>query len=674
MSEPVDYNTPFARAAAMPTPDLGGALISGVQEGLQQQVQQAQIGRQLALQHELDAATQQFITNPTAQNVRALAALNPQGFSAINQAHTQQTQDVQRQNLQDLSAVRGLLRAGRADDAKAMVQQRIDADRAAGVDTSGTTTLLNAISADPQHAAGVVDYMLAGIMGPEKWADTFGATESNARADAEERGKLEQQAAETAQTQATTAKTQAETQQITNPRPETAVAGTDVNGNPLFYNPKGAPPNGVGGVAVTPDMQNFVQRLQADENSTGNPAAKNPNSSATGNGQFINSTWLQLARQVRPDLASASDADVLKLRSDPGVAAQVTTAYAQQNAQVLAANGLPVNGATLAMAHKLGPNGAHAVLVADPGAKLADLLPREVIAANPQLAKLTAGQYAQGLAQKFGTYNLQAGPTDPTVTGEDYLATLPPGRARQVRAIASGDMPAPTGRAAMTGPGQALMQQVLQYDPTATTINLPTRQATRKAFTTGPEGQAINSANTVIGHIVGLKLAADQLHNGGVPLFNATSQGIRTAVGDQQTQAAVNRFNFYKVAVANELTKVFRGSNGAEADVQGWTKQLKADSSPAQFDATVTSMLDAMQSRLQSLGSQYSQGMGKAVDGIQLLSPHAQQQLRLLETGQAAARAPSSQSVALLRQRPELATQFDQQYGPGASKRYLGAQ
>jgi len=37
--------------------------------------------------------------------------------------------------------------------------------------------------------------------------------------------------------------------------------------------------------------------------SGGDPNAKNPNSSATGAGQFISSTWLDTIKAARPDLA-----------------------------------------------------------------------------------------------------------------------------------------------------------------------------------------------------------------------------------------------------------------------------------------------------------------------------------------------------------------------------------
>ena len=76
--------------------------------------------------------------------------------------------------------------------------------------------------------------------------------------------------------------------------------------------------------------------------SGGDNNAKNPNSSASGPGQFIDSTFLDVIRKARPDLADKSDPELLALKTDPVIGRQATEAYAAQNGQILANNGLPV--------------------------------------------------------------------------------------------------------------------------------------------------------------------------------------------------------------------------------------------------------------------------------------------------------------------------------------------
>jgi hypothetical protein len=100
----------------------------------------------------------------------------------------------------------------------------------------------------------------------------------------------------------------------------------------------------------------YAAKLAAVE-SSGNAHAKNPNSSATGLGQFESGTWLPLIKKNRPDLARGkSDSDLLAMRNDPDLSSQMMDAYAAENGQKLAAAGIPVNDATKYGAHWFGPD------------------------------------------------------------------------------------------------------------------------------------------------------------------------------------------------------------------------------------------------------------------------------------------------------------------------------
>ena len=652
------------------------------------QAQQAVAARQqqaaLTQAQRVQAAREAYVTSPSAVTANALFTLDPTSHEAVKAGFDGLQAEQQKTQLQDWTAVYGNLKAGRADAAVAVIQRHRDADAAAGHDTSGDDDAIAAIKGDPTKAKGLVESKLLGVLGPDKFVSAFGKFGEESRANAKLPGEVALTTAEVAtknaglpyvapKAAADLAKTQAETKQITDPRPETsAVPGAfNPDGSPVFYNKNAAPPVALAGGA-SPELTSFVTKLQASENSTGDPGAKNPLSSATGNGQFVNKTWLQIVGQVRPDLVQGkSPTEILALRSDPQLSAQVTAAYAQQNATALSGAGLPVNGATLAAAHKLGPGGAKTVLTSDTRAPLASVLSAEVMKANPQLKGQTVQTYLTGLASTFGATPVNTQPADPNATGDDYLATLNPAHARLVKAIANGDAAMPTGRSAATGAGQALMQQVLQYDPTASSINLEARKKTREAFTSGTEGRAINSANTVVGHLVALDHSIDALGNSPLGIYNKPAEILAGAVGDPQVQKSRADFNFYKTAVANELTKVFRGSNGAEADVQGWLRQLDSAKSPVALHATVRSMVDGMRSRLEALGAQYSAGMGKTVEGITLLTPHSQKLLAALETGAEPGVSPTPTQVQALRQNPERAADFDAKFGQGAARRAM---
>jgi len=101
--------------------------------------------------------------------------------------------------------------------------------------------------------------------------------------------------------------------------------------------------------------------------SANNPKAKNPLSSATGLGQFINSTWMSTVEKYRPDLvANLPRSDVLAMRNDPVLSRQMTKAHAIDNAQKLAAAKVAVTPGSLYAAHFLGVDTAVKAYRADP--------------------------------------------------------------------------------------------------------------------------------------------------------------------------------------------------------------------------------------------------------------------------------------------------------------------
>ena len=137
--------------------------------------------------------------------------------------------------------------------------------------------------------------------------------------------------------------------------------------------------------------------------SGGNPNAQNPNSSAGGLGQFIDSTWLAMLKQERPDLIEGrSPQELLALKSDPALSRQMTEAYANQNGRILSGAGFDANPGNTYLAHFAGPQGAVKVLSADPGAPIESILGQQAIAANSFLRGMTAGDLQAWAAKKMG--------------------------------------------------------------------------------------------------------------------------------------------------------------------------------------------------------------------------------------------------------------------------------
>lgn len=137
--------------------------------------------------------------------------------------------------------------------------------------------------------------------------------------------------------------------------------------------------------------------------SSGDANAKNPRSSATGPGQFINSTWLGLMRETRPDLtAGRSEADILAMRKDPKIALEMTEAYARRNGLVLERAGIEATPANLYLAHFLDGPVAAKVLAADEATPLGEVIGAEAMAANPHLAGWDVADVKAWAARKAG--------------------------------------------------------------------------------------------------------------------------------------------------------------------------------------------------------------------------------------------------------------------------------
>jgi len=162
--------------------------------------------------------------------------------------------------------------------------------------------------------------------------------------------------------------------------------------------------------AEDPMLASYFANTRRAE-SGGNDSARNPNSSATGRYQFIDSTWQGLM-DSHPELGLTPDG-----RNDPAQQERAMKAFTMDNARQLKGAGVGINPGSLYAAHFLGAGGASKVLAADPNTPVASLVGPEVVQANPQLANMTVGQFQEWAASKGGNGSGgYAGPTLPTPT------------------------------------------------------------------------------------------------------------------------------------------------------------------------------------------------------------------------------------------------------------------
>jgi hypothetical protein len=159
-----------------------------------------------------------------------------------------------------------------------------------------------------------------------------------------------------------------------------------------------------------------VERIIGVE-SGGDPNAKSKRSSATGLGQFLEETWLDMIRAHRPDLAKGrSQAEILELRLDAKVAREITARFTELNAGMLKKRGLPVTPGTLYLAHFAGGAGAVAILSALENADAALVMAsadatgrtrrEKIIKANPFLERFTVADLRSWADRKMRVQGL----------------------------------------------------------------------------------------------------------------------------------------------------------------------------------------------------------------------------------------------------------------------------
>jgi hypothetical protein len=149
-------------------------------------------------------------------------------------------------------------------------------------------------------------------------------------------------------------------------------------------------------------FEQFLDHLMRAE-SNGRDTAANPRSTALGAFQFIESTFLAVAREhFAREVAELSDQPLLALRTNRQFARRVAAAYCKENAAYLREHGLKPTFAHLRLAYLLGAGGAAKVLRAPPQRPLAAILSAAVIRANPFMKGMTAAGLVERSARDIG--------------------------------------------------------------------------------------------------------------------------------------------------------------------------------------------------------------------------------------------------------------------------------
>lgn len=147
-------------------------------------------------------------------------------------------------------------------------------------------------------------------------------------------------------------------------------------------------------------IDSYMAAARAQE-SGGNDGARSGTSSAAGRYGFIDSTWISYYRKAFPNTALADDR-ILARKSYGEAQERVMRAFTADNAAWLQRNGIEASPGNLYVVHHMGTGGAGKIFRAQPDTPLARILTAEVMAANPHLANMTAGEFRAWSAQRMG--------------------------------------------------------------------------------------------------------------------------------------------------------------------------------------------------------------------------------------------------------------------------------
>ena len=140
-----------------------------------------------------------------------------------------------------------------------------------------------------------------------------------------------------------------------------------------------------GSAGISNSVNSTVNKIIGVE-SRGKSNAQNKDSTAGGQGQFINSTWLSMIKKYRPELARGkSDSQIIGMKYNGQLNREMTVAYTKENAAALNKAGINSTEGNLYLSHFSGVGTAIKALRANPNAHVSTVYGADAIKANPKV-------------------------------------------------------------------------------------------------------------------------------------------------------------------------------------------------------------------------------------------------------------------------------------------------
>jgi hypothetical protein len=662
---------------------------------LQKEQRQAQIAN---LQQKT-LATKEYLANPEdVHKYIAFTALNPEAAQGAKEGYNAMGEEAKKVHLSDLSSVYGYSKNGTFAPVVGILKARRASEAQSNQDTSATDAeidLATKAAAGDKEAANQLLALSQHDLGSILPADQFKAITGFDL----DQAKI---AAETEKTKAETTKAKADAYRTLNPVDSWDATGqVDANGNPTLYNKATGETKSIGDVGIestgNTNYDLYKAKTKATE-SSGNPNTQNPMPGQTASGLFgfTDATWRSAAKQTSWG-AGKSDAqlDAMKDSATPAQQNEAFDVLQQDNANTLARNKIPVAGATLYMAHNIGPAATTAVLnTANPDVPLSDVLksvynPKQYASAmkgNPEFANMTVGSYADRQIKKFGMEPINPSDKSKTSQGNTFLNTLDPDQANLVDGIAKGDIDIASVDSTKAGRREALIKQVKKANPNWDAGLYDRKQATMKSFMAGDDADAVGAINTVFGHALKYndlinerkQIMKDEriLPFPYIPdIDTPTIQGTKDFLAQQSNNpraANLNAMDQLKLNVSHEEGSAYKGSKAGEKEVEDFGKVIKPSAPIENQRAGLYEKVDALVTRLNTLAFKYNKATQTSKKPLDFLEPETKAGvIKMLKQKYESKSPPNRAQIEALQSGKLNAQAFDKKFGQGRSWIYL---
>jgi len=192
------------------------------------------------------------------------------------------------------------------------------------------------------------------------------------------------------------------------------------------------------------------------------------------------------------------------------------------------------------------------------------------------------------------------------VTGPALYEHLPVAMRNTVKAMVEGRQPLPSTTAMRSPATLALIDAAHAIDPSFDATVWKSRNEAGPDWSKGKSSEMVRAANQTLGHVDALMKSMDALKNRAMPAWNA----IANTASEQFGTGEQTSFRLNAHAVAEEMSKVFKGANLSDSEIRSWEHNLSENMSPTQQRAAVSKLSELLHGSLEALEKKRADALG----------------------------------------------------------------